>query len=140
MSNLNGRVRFSRLARGAARVAGHPGAFLMAGLTILTWGVTGPLFQYSDTWQLVINTSTTVITFMMVFLIQNSQNHDMLAIQVKLDELVRAIHAAQNSVLDLEELEQEELELLLQKYQKLGSEARKKTKLDDTAAQFNSEG
>ncbi len=135
MNGANGPMRFSRLARGASRVAGHPGAFLVAVLTIVAWTCTGPVFHYSDTWQLVINTGTTIVTFLMVFLIQNSQNRDTIAMQVKLDELVRAIKAAQNTVLNLEELEEEELEMLLKKYQKLGSDARKKATLNSGAAQ-----
>lgn len=124
---MNGSTaHFSRLARSAARLAGHPGAFLFALMIVLVWGVTGPVFGFSDTWQLVINTGTTIITFLMVFLIQNSQNRDTIAMQVKLDELVRAIKAAENVVLDLEDLEDEELELLLTRYRRLALEARRK--------------
>ncbi len=119
-------MKFSRLARWASRVAGQPAAFLVALCTVAIWALTGPLFQFSDTWQLVINTGTTVVTFLMVFLIQHSQNRDTMAIHLKLDELVRAIHAAQNTVLNLDELEEEELSLLLQKYQQMGKEARLK--------------
>ncbi len=126
MNNSNGPSRFSRLARWSARVAGHPGAFLLAVLTIVIWGVAGPWFNFSDTWQLVINTGTTIVTFLMVFLIQNSQNRDTIAMQLKLDELIRAVRAARNSVLNLEELEEQELRSLLSKYQRLGSEAREK--------------
>ena len=126
MSNSTRPSMFSRFARWAARVAGHSIAFLLALLVIVLWVASGPFFHFSDTWQLVINTATTIITFLMVFLIQNSQNRDTIAMQVKLDELVRAIRAAQNSVLDLEELEEGELETLLLKYRKLGTEARKK--------------
>ena len=135
MSNPNGPSPFSRFARWSARVAGHPGTFLVALLTIVTWAITGPYFHFSNAWQLVINTGTTIVTFLMVFLIQNSQNRDTIAMQVKLDELVRAIHAAQNSVLNLEELEEHELEKLLQKYQQLGSQARAKAVREEGAAQ-----
>jgi low affinity Fe/Cu permease len=117
---------FSRLARSAARVAGHPGVFSLAVVTVLVWIATGPFFNFSDTWQLVINTGTTIITFLMVFLIQNSQNRDTMAIHLKLDELVRAIHAAQNSMLNLDDLEEKELEVLLQRYERLGQKARAK--------------
>jgi low affinity Fe/Cu permease len=124
VSNSSGPSQFSKLARWAARVAGHPGAFFLALLVIVLWAASGPYFHFSDTWQLVINTGTTIVTFLMVFLIQNSQNRDTIAMQVKLDELVRAVHAAQNSVLNLEDLDEDELETLLVKYQKLGAEAR----------------
>ena len=117
---------FSRFARWSARVAGHPIAFLLAFLAILLWAVTGPFFDFSNTWQLVINTATTIITFLMVFLIQNSQNRDTIAMQLKLDELVRAVDAARNSVLSLEDLDEEELQMLLVTYQKLGAEARER--------------
>jgi low affinity Fe/Cu permease len=103
-------------------------AFLLAVCTIAAWAVTGPLFDFSDTWQLIINTGTTIVTFLMVFLIQNSQNRDTIAMQVKLDELVRAIKSARNTVLNLEDLEEEELDLLLKKYQRLGIEARDRIK------------
>ena len=123
MDGTNGWT-FSRLARWAARVAGHPAAFMSAVCLILVWFATGPIFHFSDTWQLVINTGTTIVTFLMVFLIQHSQNRDTMAIQLKLDELVRAIHAAQNSMLNLDDLEEEELDVLLKKYQRIGQEAR----------------
>ena len=124
MHGTNSHLRFSQLARWAARFAGHPGSFLLAVCVVAFWGLTGPLFDFSDTWQLVINTGTTIITFLMVFLLQNSQNRDTIAIQVKLDELIRAIKAARNTVLNLEELEEDELEVLLKRYQRLGSAAR----------------
>ncbi len=137
MPGKDGHLRFSQVARWGARIAGHPGAFILALTVVLTWAVIGPLFAYSDTWQLVINTGTTIITFLMVFLIQNTQNRDMLAMQVKLDELIRAIKAARNSVLNLEDLEEDELELLLKKYNSLGTNARDKlqrSKKPSTAA------
>ncbi len=96
----------------------------MAAGTILIWIVTGPIFGFSDTWQLVINTGTTIITFLMVFLIQNTQNRDTQAIQIKLDELIRVTKGAHNALLDLEELEEENLEAFRAKYQALAKSAR----------------
>jgi low affinity Fe/Cu permease len=103
---------------------GHPLAFLMAVLIIVIWAATGPLFAFSDTWQLVINTSTTIVTFLMVFLIQNTQNRDSTAVQLKLDELIRAMEGAHDSLLDLEELEEEDLERLRASYEELARLAR----------------
>jgi low affinity Fe/Cu permease len=91
---------------------------------ILVWALTGPLFGFSDTWQLVINTSTTIVTFLMVFLIQNTQNRDSEAIQVKLDELIRAVEGAHNALLDLEELEEKDLDRIRTNYEKLAESAR----------------
>ncbi len=119
-------LRFSQLSRAASRLAGQPVSFLLAIGAVLAWVATGPLFNYSDTWQLVINTSTTIVTFLMVFLIQNTQNRDMLALQVKLDELIRAVKTARNTVLNLEELDDAELELLVQEYERLGRRAQSK--------------
>jgi low affinity Fe/Cu permease len=115
---------FGRFATGAARAMGHPLAFLLAVLIIVGWAVTGPFFGFSDTWQLVINTSTTIVTFLMVFLIQNTQNRDSTAVQLKLDELIRAIEGAHNSLLDLEELEDLELQRLRAVYEELARRAR----------------
>ena len=115
---------YSRFAKDAARFCGRPWVFVLALGIIAAWIVTGPLFAFSDTWQLVINTGTTIITFLMVFLIQNTQNRDTEAIQVKLDELIRATKGAHNSLLDLEELEAETLDAFRIKYQALASAAR----------------
>ena len=115
---------YSRLAKRAARFCGRPMVFAVAVGTILVWAITGPLFDFSDTWQLVINTGTTVVTFLMVFLIQNTQDRDTEAIQVKLDELIRATKGAHNALLDLEELEGESLEGFRKKYLELAEAAR----------------
>src|ERR671923_2278362 len=115
---------FGRFATGAARAMGHPLAFLLAVLIIVVWAVTGPFFGFSDTWQLVINTGTTIVTFLVVFLIQNTQNRDSTALQLKLDELIRAMEGAHNSLLDLEELEEQDLERLRAAYGELARRAR----------------
>jgi low affinity Fe/Cu permease len=115
---------FTRFAKNAARFSGRPITFGIAVLVILIWAVTGPVFGFSDTWQLIINTGTTIITFLMVFLIQNTQNRDSEAIQIKLDELIRAIEGAHNSLLDLEELEEEELDKIRDSYEQLAEKAR----------------
>jgi low affinity Fe/Cu permease len=115
---------FSKFAKTSSSAMGHPLAFGLALLVILGWALTGPLFGFSDTWQLVINTGTTIVTFLMVFLIQNTQNRDSGAIQLKLDELIRATKGAHNAVLDLEELTQEDLDTFGKLYQKLATDAR----------------
>lgn len=120
-------ARFDHFARLFGRLSGRPVAFNAALALILLWVITGPLFGFSDTWQLVINTATTIVTFLMVFLIQHTQNRDTEALQVKLDELIRAVEWADNALLDLEELEEEELTLLRQKYVSLARAARDKT-------------
>ena len=117
---------YSQLAKGAARFCGRPPVFALALGVIAVWGITGPLFHYSDTWQLVINTGTTIVTFLMVFLIQNTQNRDTEAIQIKLDELIRATRGAHNALLDLEELEEATLEDFRHRYQALATLARQR--------------
>lgn len=117
--------RFKRLAKWASRATGRPVTFALAVFVIIVWGTTGPLFHFSDTWQLVINTGTTIVTFLMVFLIQNTQNRDTEAIQVKLDELIRAMKGAHNALLDLEELEDKDLQRIKQSYQQLAADARR---------------
>lgn len=116
---------YTRLARAASHFCGRPSTFLLAIGVVLLWLASGPLFGFSDTWQLVINTGTTIITFLMVFLIQATQNRDTEAIQIKLDELIRATQGAHNVLLGLEEMEDESLEAFRQKYQQLADAARK---------------
>lgn len=115
---------FSLFARRAAVAAGKPAAFAAAVAVLILWALSGPIFGFSDTWQLIINTGTTIVTFLMVFVIQNSQNRDSEAIQVKLDELIRAIESAQNKLLDLEELGQDEISGIRKEYSRLAAEAR----------------
>ncbi len=115
---------YAGFAKSASHFCGRPRTFALAVAVIATWIVTGPLFGFSDTWQLVINTGTTIITFLMVFLIQNTQNRDTEAIQIKLDELIRATNGAHNALLDLEELEEEALDTFRRKYQVLAAAAR----------------
>ncbi len=103
---------FGRFAAGASNWLGSKIAFVMAGVLIVVWGITGPIFHFSDTWQLVINTGTTIITFLMVFLIQNTQNRDARAINLKLDELIRAVDKARNQMINIEKLSDVELDVL----------------------------
>jgi low affinity Fe/Cu permease len=127
---------FSRFARKTASASGSPVTFGIAVLIIVVWGVTGPLFHYSDTWQLVINTSTTIITFLMVFLIQNTQNRDSQAVQLKLDELIRSSEKGHNALMDLEELSVDELEEIHKRYLELADAARRSLRRgeDDTGS------
>ena len=120
MSNL-----FSRAAHWIAEQCGHAGVFIIAVMTVLVWAATGPFFGYSDTWQLIINTGTTVITFLMVFLIQNTQNRDTAAIQLKLDELIRANQDARNNMLCLEDLSEDELKRVKSTFAALASSPEK---------------
>ena len=117
---------FTRFTKRTAQFTGRPLAFLLAVVVVATWALTGPLFGFSDTWQLVINTGTTIITFLMVFLIQSTQNRDSEAIQVKLDELIRLSMGGHNALLDLEELEEEELDAIRGEYCRIAEEARAK--------------
>jgi len=128
---------FTRFAKWTAKATGRPLTFTIAVGVIGVWAVTGPLFGFSDTWQLVINTGTTIITFLMVFLIQNTQNRDSEAIQVKLDELIRLSKGGHNVLLDLEELEDDELDRIRDSYCKIAEEARDKLRRGqrDTDAQ-----
>lgn len=118
--------RFTAFARKTSHLAGRPVTFFLATAIIVVWAALGPVFRFSDTWQLVINTSTTIITFLMVFLIQNTQNRDTEAIQIKLDELIRAMNGAHDALLDLEELDERTLDAFRDKYQRLAREARQR--------------
>jgi low affinity Fe/Cu permease len=115
---------FDQLAKAGSRAMGRPVAFGLALSAVVVWLVTGPLFGFSDTWQLVINTGTTIVTFLMVFLIQHTQNRDAEAIQIKLDELLRVSEGAHNALLDLEELEERDLDVIRAQYTRLAEHAR----------------
>lgn len=117
------RELFRRFAHKTAEMVGSPSAFLTAIVLIVVWGLAGPLFHFSDTWQLVINTTTTIITFLIVFLIQNTQNRDSRAIHLKLDELLKGVKGARTSLVDLEDLTDAELERLHREFQKLRAKA-----------------
>jgi low affinity Fe/Cu permease len=124
MANRN--KLFTRFAKKAAHFTGTPACFVIALAIIAAWAATGPIFKFNDTWQLVINTGTTIITFLMVFLIQNTQNRDTEAMQIKLDELLRANRTASNKLLDLEELEESEMDELRKHYEMLAERSRNK--------------
>jgi low affinity Fe/Cu permease len=124
---------FLRFSRNSARHLGHPVAFVLAIAIIIAWAVTGPIFHWSNTWQLIINTGTTIVTFLMVFLIQNTQNRDSEAVQLKLDELIRATKRARNSLLDLENCTEEEIKAIHDEFNRLAE--RKKIKLEMKASQ-----
>lgn len=119
---------FTRFARATSRATGRPATFVVAVLVLLAWGISGPMFHYSDSWQLVINTGTTIVTFLMVFLIQNTQYRDAEAMQVKLDELIRAIEGANNSMVSIEDLSEDELDRLRTRYTAIAEHARQKEK------------
>ena len=118
--------RFSYIARRIAVMAGRPAVFVAALTAIGLWALSGPLFGFSDTWQLIVNTSTTIVTFLMVFIIQNTQNRDTAAMQLKLDELIRATQGAHNALLDLEKIDDEQFERYRRSYEKLAAAAREK--------------
>lgn len=122
---------FTRTAKAASRFTGRPLCFALAAGTVLLWAISGPLFGFSNTWQLVINTGTTIITFLMVFLIQNTQNRDTQALQIKVDELIRATKGAHNALLDMEELEEAELQEFQNRYEALAEKARSCTPMDE---------
>ncbi|MDD5399656.1 MAG: low affinity iron permease family protein [Sulfurimonas sp.] len=123
---MNSQTWYSHFTKRIARLSGRSMTFVMAIVLIVFWLLSGPFFDYSNTWQLVINTTTTIITFIMVFVIQNTQNRDTEAIQVKLDELIRATQGAHNALLDLEELEDEQIDFFRAHYENLATEARQK--------------
>lgn len=127
MSNFYG-----EWSKRVSRFAGRPVTFSLALGVIAAWIVTGPIFGFSDTWQLVINTGTTIVTFLMVFLIQNTQNRDTAAIQLKLDELIRATQGAHNALMDLEELEERQIEAFRARYEKLAAAARQRLERGET--------
>ncbi|PZS74022.1 low affinity iron permease family protein [Stenotrophomonas maltophilia] len=120
---MKARNLFNTIAKKAATATGSPWTFLAAVAIVVIWGITGPVFGFNDTWQLVINTGTTIITFLMVFLIQHTQNADTAAMQIKLDELIRATAEANNELLDLEELDEERLEEIRREYEQMAREA-----------------
>lgn len=122
---------FATAAKKTADWTGRPAAFIIALSVVVVWGVTGPIFGYSDTWQLVINTGTTIVTFLMVFLIQNAQNRDTHALQIKLDELIRVTEGAHTALLDLEELDDLEICKVRMRYQLLAAESRKRIEAGD---------
>jgi low affinity Fe/Cu permease len=115
---------FTKFAQRASTASGHSITFILAMLIVVIWAITGPIFDYSDTWQLVINTGTTIITFLMVFLIQNTQNRDTEAMQIKLDEIIYRMENAQNALLDLEELEEDDLNKIRETYRNEAKKAR----------------
>ena len=120
------RDRFNKVADSLTRALGSPWALVVAASVIVVWILTGPVFGFSDTWQLIINTGTTIVTFLMVFVIQNTQNRDTAAIQIKLDELIRATQGAHNALLDLEEIDDEQFERYWRSYKRLAAAARAK--------------
>jgi len=122
------RDAFRKLANVVSQWAGSPWAFISAIVILLIWILTGPLFNYSDTWQLIINTGTTIVTFLMVFLIQSTQNRDARAIHLKLDELIRAVHNARNEMIDVENVSEEELEEIHDEFRKILENYQKKNK------------
>jgi low affinity Fe/Cu permease len=128
MRPTKSRTWFTRLTKWTAHATGRPITFILAASVVVAWALTGPIFGFSDTWQLVINTGTTIVTFLMVFLIQSTQNRDGEAVQVKLDEIIRAIGNAKNELLDLEELEEEDLSRIRETYRDLARTARSRIK------------
>ncbi len=125
-------LMLERLSLKATKATGTSGAFVIALAVLIVWAISGPLFHFSDTWQLVINTGTTIVTFLMVFLIQRTQNKDALAIHLKLNEIVAAIEGASNRLVDVEDLTEDEIAVLHKHYQKLVAMAKTDTKLTET--------
>lgn len=129
---------FTHFAQWSAHAAGRPITFLLAVLIVVVWAFSGPIFKFGNTWQLVINTGTTIITFLMVFLIQNTQNRDGAAVQIKLDELIRAIKTSNNALLNLEELDEDVLERMRAHYYRLAKKAR--DNVDEMLEKYESSG
>jgi low affinity Fe/Cu permease len=127
---------FAVFARSVASAAGHPAAFITAAASIVAWAVAGPLFGFSDTWQLVVNTATTVITFLMVFLIQNTQSRDAEAMHIKIDELIRAVKGASDALLDLEDLDESDLQRIRARYTDLAERAKHGLRVDPAAVEL----
>ncbi|SIQ65877.1 MULTISPECIES: low affinity iron permease family protein [unclassified Bosea (in: a-proteobacteria)] len=125
---------FTRLSQAVSQWAGKPQTFVVAAGLIVVWGLSGPIFGFNDTWQLVINTSTTIVTFLMVFIIQNSQNRDTAAMQIKLDELINRIEGARNELLDLEELDADKIEEIRKEFEALAGKARQASRETTTQA------
>lgn len=125
-------MKFERFAQGLAKQAGHSRTFLIALVLIVAWAVTGPWFDYNDTWQLIINTSTTIVTFLMVFVIQNTQNRDNDVLHIKLDELLRSTKAAHNALMNLDQLDNSQLKQLLKEYREIGEERATDLPADET--------
>ncbi len=132
MQAANSSSWFTIFAKWVAHLMGRPLTFIWAVPVIVVWAATGPLFHYSDTWQLIINTSTTIVTFLMVFVIQNTQNRDSEAIQVKLDELIKTNQEANNMLLNLEELNEDDIEKIRATYEELAEQSRQKSKQTDS--------
>ncbi len=128
---------FHKFAQSVATLLGTPLAFIVAVLIILVWAVTGPIFHFSDTWQLVINTSTTIVTFLMVFLIQNTQNRDARAIHLKLDELIRTTKDARNNLVDLENMTDQEIDALAEEFRRVRDRAQNRREGQGTREQKN---
>jgi len=122
---MNRQTLFTRFSRQTSYIVGRPGTFMLAVAVVLAWAITGPIFGYSDTWQLVINTGTTIITFLMVFLIQATQNRDAEAAQLKLDEIIRSQQGAHNTFMNLEEMDEEEIIEIRRQYMALAERARR---------------
>lgn len=134
------REKFRRFAHTTSQIAGSPWAFILAAAVIIAWALTGPLFHYSDTWQLVINTGTTIVTFLIVFLIQNTQNRDTRAVHLKLDELIRALKGARNQLVSLEDMSDEELDKLQEEFQRVCGirKTKQQTKAESSAGHDSS--
>jgi low affinity Fe/Cu permease len=137
---LTDRSLFTRLSQATSRWAGKPQTFFAAVAIIVIWALSGPIFGFNDTWQLVINTSTTIVTFLMVFIIQNSQNRDTAAMQIKLDELIVRLEGAREELLDLEELDEEKIEAIRKEFEERAGKARRKLDGGETTPSMNPPG